>query len=817
MDSKLEKRIYRIDGMSCAACAAGIKKKLLELPAIQDAKVNYANGKGYVVCAENDCSDEQIITLISDLGYRAEKEEESEAVKLTFRIRGMTCAGCAAGIEAKLKNTEGIEEARINYASEKGIIVYRKDQIRISEIKKIISVLGYEASVSEDFTDGEEDDTVRNSFLRMVSAAILAGIVMSLMILKMLGISIPFYHLLTVILGFPVVFIIGWRVHRSSWSSLRNGTANMDVLVSLGSLPPYLIGFTGFFWDVQTFVEMATAIMTFHLIGKFLETKAKGKTSEAIKKLIKLGAKTARIEREGEQIEVAVEELETGDLMIIKPGEKIPIDGVIIEGESSIDESMVTGESMPVFRTTGEEIIGATINKQGFLKVKVTKTGKNTFLSQVIKLVEECQGSKVPIQDFADRVTGYFVPVIIVLTFLTFLSFNIFPGFHRQIIVWGASFLPWVNPSLSNLALAFISATAVLVIACPCALGLGTPTALMVGSGLGAENGILIRNGEAVQTLREIRAVAFDKTGTITIGKPTLTDIIVYDGITEKELLEFTVSLENNSEHPLARAITERGEKEGITLRSTKGTEAISGKGIKGFISGVQVLAGNRRMMDEFEIIYEKAEADMQKLEDEAKTLLLIAIEGKLKGLLAVADSIKEDSFQAIKMLNEMGITTVMLTGDNKQTARAIAEKAGIERTAAEVLPQGKVDEIVRLQEEFGLVAMVGDGINDAPALKQANVGIALGTGTDIAIEAADVTLIRDELMNVVLAIKLSRAIFRKIKENFFWAWIYNLVAVPVAMMGLLHPMIGAAAMSFSSLNVVYNSLRLKRVRLQEF
>jgi len=814
MSNEIKDVRIKIEGMSCASCAATIDNKIGKLPGVKKIAINYATGEGYVSYQIGRIKETEILDQINRLGYRAVPLVEDKDETVNLSIDGMSCASCAATIEKQLKQTDGITDARINYANEKGVISYRRSAIRLSDIQKIISKLGYEADIEDESQADDSENVTGIAYRKMLYSSILAGIVMALMILKMVGLEIPAYHLITSLLGFPVVFILGSSVHRSSLISIKNRTANMDVLVSMGSLPPYIIGLGGFIWNVQTFIEMATAIMTFHLIGKYLETKAKGKTSEAIKKMIELGAKTARIEKNGEQTEVPVQELVTGDVIIIKPGEKIPIDGVIVEGSSSIDESMVTGESMPVYRRIGDEVIGATINKQGYIKARVSKTGKDTFLAQVINLVEQCQGSKVPIQDFADKVTGYFVPIIILLTFLTFLSYNIFPEFHRQIISWGATFLPWVNPNLSNLTLAFITATAVLVIACPCALGLGTPTALMVGSGLGAENGILIRSGEAVQTLRDVKAIAFDKTGTITIGKPEVTDIITYNNLTHRELLLFAASLEDKSEHPLAHAIVEKGQDMKLSLKQVTDVNTVTGKGIRGEIDNIDVMAGNRKLMNDTGIDYKIALGDMDRLESEAKTMLLIVIDGVVAGLIAVADKIKEDSPKAIKKLDEMGITTIMITGDNVKTAEAIAQKAGIKKIAAEILPQGKVTEIIKLQNEYGIVAMVGDGINDAPALKQANVGIALGSGTDVAIEAADVTLIRGELLNVVASIELSKAIFRKIKENFFWAWFYNLVAIPVAMMGLLHPMIGAAAMSFSSLNVVYNSLRLKRISL---
>jgi len=467
---------------------------------------------------------------------------------------------------------------------------------------------------------------------------------------------------------------------------------------------------------------------------------------------------------------------------------------------------------MPVKRVKGDEVIGATINKQGLLKVQVSKVGKDTFLSQVVKMMEECQGSKVPIQEFADRITGYFVPAIIILTIGTFISFNIFPEFHLGIIRWGASFLPWVNPDMTPLTLSFITATAVLVISCPCALGLGTPTALMVGSGMGAENGILIRNGEAIQTFKEVKAIAFDKTGTITKGKPEVTDLVTVDGVSEQDFLYYAATIEHGSEHPLAHAIIEKSKIEKIKLGEVIDFNAVVGMGVVGNIDGVRVLVGNRKLMKENNIPYEAYEEELIRLEEEAKTAMLLAKGNQLLGIVAVADPIKEDSAEAIRALEAMGIKTAMITGDNKRTAAAIGKKVGISHVIAEVLPEGKVEEVVKLQEKYGTVAMVGDGINDAPALKQANVGIAIGTGTDIAIEAADVTLVRGELSGIISAIKLSRAIFKKIKQNYFWAWFYNVLFIPVAMLGLLHPMLGAAAMAISSLNVVYNSLRLKKV-----
>ncbi|NLI58006.1 MAG: copper-translocating P-type ATPase [Clostridium sp.] len=741
--------------------------------------------------------------------------------KVTLKVKGMHCVSCANNIEKTLGKTDGVESANINFAVEKVTIEYDPKKIELKDIEKKVSDIGFQLVLEDenDYKANEEIDEdeieVNKAKRKMLISLAISGIMMTIMMINMFVIPVPGYLPIVVLLGLPVVFGTGWHVHVGSFKALKNKSPNMDVLVSLGSLPPYLIGLLGFFIPIQTFVEMATTIMTFHLLGKYLEVRAKGKASQAIKKLLEMGAKSARIIVDGREIDVPIKDLQIGDIMLVRPGEKIPTDGVVVEGSSLVDESMATGESMPVKREKGHEVIGATINKQGFLKVKVTKIGKDTFLSQVIKMVEECQGSKVPIQEFADRVTGYFVPAIIIITIATFISYNVFSKFHLGIIEWASTFLPWVNPDANPLTLAFITATAVLVISCPCALGLGTPTALMVGSGKGAERGILIRNGEAIQTLKDVKAIAFDKTGTITKGKPEVTDVMALNDANEKDIFYYAATIENASEHPLAYAIVEKANSEKINLGEITNFNAIVGMGVEGYIDGEKVLVGNRKLMNENKISYKDHEKELIRLEEEAKTAMLISRGNKLLGIIAVADPIKEDSKRAIEELESMGIKTAMITGDNKRTADAIGRKVGISHVISEVLPDGKVEEIKNLQKQYDVVAMVGDGINDAPALKQSNVGVAIGTGTDIAIEAADITLVRGELGGVISSIKLSKATFRKIKENYFWAWFYNAVAIPVAVLGLLHPMIGAGAMAISSLNVVYNSLRLKKVNIE--
>ncbi|SET05394.1 Cu+-exporting ATPase [Natronincola peptidivorans] len=815
--NNVEKIGFKIEGMSCSSCSNIVEKKLNSLDGILKASVNIATEKGQVEYDSNKIEVKVILKAVEDAGYKAIVDEEKNIEKVTLKIKGMTCTACSNKVEKALNKMEGILSANVNFAVEKATIEYDPKKVRLIDMQKKVTALGYELDLEEDKDDDVDEDEIKikKTEKTMKISIALSSAIMLLMMIHMFITPIPGYLPIVAALGFPIIFGTGLHVHKASFKALKNKSPNMDVLVTLGSLPPYVIGLMGFFFPIQTFIEMATTIMSFHLIGKYLEVRAKGRASQAIKKLLQMGAKTAKIIVDGEEMEIPVKDLQVGDIMVVRPGEKIPTDGVVVDGNSLVDESMATGESMPVKREKGHEVIGATLNKQGLLKVEVTKIGKDTFLSQVIKMVEECQGSKVPIQEFADRITGYFVPAIIIITIGTFISFNVFSEFHLSIIQWGANYLPWVNPDLTPLTLAFITATAVLVISCPCALGLGTPTALMVGSGIGAEKGILIRNGEAIQTFKEVKAIAFDKTGTITKGKPEVTDLVTVEGVEEEEFLYYAGTIENGSEHPLAHAIVEKAKIQKIKLGEVIDFSAIVGMGVVGRIDGQEIFVGNRKLMKENKIAYEAYEEELIRLEEEAKTAMLLAKGNQLLGIVAVADPIKEDSAQAIAELESMGIKTAMITGDNSRTAAAIGKSVGITHVIAEVLPDGKVEEVVRLQEKYETVAMVGDGINDAPALKQSNVGIAIGTGTDIAIEAADVTLVRGELTGIVSAIKLSRAIFRKIKENYFWAWFYNAVAIPVAMFGLLHPMIGAAAMAISSLNVVYNSLRLKKVNIE--
>ncbi|MCL0060269.1 heavy metal translocating P-type ATPase [Dehalococcoidia bacterium] len=747
-------------------------------------------------------------------------DEIRQRNKITLSITGMTCASCAQTVEKALIKAEGVIEANVNLATEQATIEFDAGITNLSALEKLIEGAGFrvvkkEAEEKEAEKIDEDILKVLRARRRFLSAVIPAAVIMTLMMLHYMVVAIPGYNLIIALLGFPVVFLSGWPTHRASLMAIRHGRANMDVLISLGSVPAYLMGLAVFILPAASFIEMATTIVTFHLLGKYLEVQAKGRASQAIKKLLQLGARTAHVLVDGEEKEIAIGDVKLGDIMIVRPGEKIPTDGLILEGESTIDESMATGESMPVRKKAGDEAIGATINQQGLLKVKATRIGKDTFLSQVIKMVEECQGSKVPMQEFADRVTSYMVPAVLGTALATVVAWLIFPGFFLNIITWAEPFLPWINTELGTVTLALFAGIAVLVISCPCALGLGTPTALMVSSGMGAEHGVLIRHGEAIQTMKEIHTIVFDKTGTITRGKPGVTDILSDREFKEEDILYIAASLEQGSEHPLGQTVVREARERGNGLAEVNDFAAIPGKGVKGMVDGRGVLVGNQKLMSDYRIDFSQFMDRLDRLEDEAKTAILVAIDSKIAGIIAVADTLKEDSIRAIAELKEMGMETAMITGDNRRTAEAIARKVGITRVLAEVLPQDKVAEIRRLQDTVGMVAMVGDGINDAPALTQANVGIAIGTGTDIAIESSDITLIRGDLSSVVTAVKLSRATFRKIRQNYFWAWFYNGLAIPLAAFGLLHAMIGVAAMAMSSVNVITNSLRLRKARIE--
>jgi len=728
----------------------------------------------------------------------------------TLGVKGMTCASCAVTVKKAIEKTPGVINSNVNLATNKATFTFDPTLASVEEIAKNVSKTGY----SLELNIGKETDELVLAKKRLIIAIALVIPGTILMIIDMVNpLAIPHIDLFSVTLAFPLIFVAGFSIIKTAFKALIHGNMNMDLLITIGTLASFATGIIKIAgMNISNFAFIGGMIMFFQLLGKYLEALAKGRASRAVKSLLEWGAKTARIIVDEREVEVDVSSLEIGDVMVIRPGEKIPTDGLIIEGETTIDESMTTGESMPVLKNLNDGVIGGTINQMGSIKVKVTKVGEDTFLSQLIKLVEEAQGSKVPIQEFADRITSYFVPVVLLLSIAVFLLWFFFPDAGRNIITWGAKFIPWINPGLNRVSMAIFASIATLVIACPCALGLATPTALMVSGGLGAKNGILIRNGEAIETMKEVDTIVFDKTGTLTAGKPVVTDIL--DLTENKTGFRLLASLENYSEHPIAKAIVEKAKNEKTELMAVETFTAIPGTGVRGSIEGKNYFAGKPKEVLNENQDSKELEDFVDKLESEGKTVIILKESDKLICAVGVMDTIKDDSKNLIDMIKTFNIKPVMLTGDNKATANFIARKAGIDTIFAEVLPKDKLDIVKKLQQEGHIVAMVGDGVNDAPAIKQANVGIAMGSGSDIAIEAGDIVLIKGNLANVLKAIKLSRATFRKIKQNLFWALFYNIIAIPIASIGFLHPIIAEIAMAFSSINVVTNSIRLNKVNL---
>ncbi|RMG67974.1 MAG: heavy metal translocating P-type ATPase [Calditrichaeota bacterium] len=815
INGQADELILPVKGMTCAACVAHVTRALQQVPGVAQAQVNLATEQARVKLESPAVPLVQLREAVEEAGYEIPVETT------TLAIEGMTCASCVRHVERALKTLPGVLDATVNLATEQAKVSYIPGTVTAQDFKRAVEEAGYslrESESSELAAMDESEQKMREARFRMAVAwAFTIPIVLWMLPEMVLGVMWPsplVYNLGTILLALPVLFWVGRQTYRSGWSALRHGYPNMDSLIMLGTGASLITGPASFFLPVANYAGVAGMIMAFHLTGRYVEETAKGRASQAIRKLLQLGAKTARVLRNDQEVEIPVDEIQVGDVMVVRPGEKIPTDGVVVEGESSVDESMATGESMPVTRRPGDPVIGATVNQDGLLKVKATRVGKDTFLAQVIKLVEACQTSRVPIQAFADRVTAVFVPVVIGIALLTVLLWLVFPATMRSLVSAGA-FLPWVNPSLNIVTLALVSMVAVLVIACPCALGLATPTALMVGSGMGAQHGILIRSGEAIQTLKDVNLIIFDKTGTLTRGKPQVTDVVPLNGCEERKLLQLAASAESGSEHPLARAVVERARTKGVELQQPQDFLAERGKGIQASVNGSTILVGSPRFLSDRNVSLQGAETLLKRLEQEAKTVVAVAENDHLCGLLAIADTLKEDAIPAVRELHRMGVRTAMVTGDNRPTAEAIARKVGIDQVVAEVLPDGKVDAVRQLQEQFGPVAFVGDGINDAPALTQADVGIALGTGTDIAIEASDITLVRGNLSAVVEAVNLSRATFQKIRQNLFWAFFYNVIMIPLAMMGWMHPVLAEIAMATSSITVVSNANLLKRVNIQ--
>lgn len=794
----------QVTGMTCAACANRVEKGLAKLDGVQEANINFALERASVTYNAEELQIEEIEEKIRKLGYDVKKE----AVELN--ISGMTCAACANRIEKGIRKMEGVSAANVNFALETAHVEYGENEVTVEEIIGKVKKLGYEAKRKDEAVKGEEE--APNDAIEKQKKKLILSVILSLPLLwTMVGhfsftswIWTPDFLMnpwVQLALATPVQFYVGKQFYVGAYKALRNKSSNMDVLVVLGTSAAYFyslymtIGTIGNeHHAVSLYYETSAVLITLILLGKFFESLAKGKSSEAIKKLMGLQAKIAAVIRNDEEMSIPLEEVVAGDIVIVKPGEKIPVDGIVVEGTSAIDESMLTGESIPVEKQTGDEVIGATVNKNGSLKVKATKVGKDTALAQIIKVVEDAQGSKAPIQRIADVISGIFVPIVVGIAIITFFVWFII-----------------VDPG--NFAGALEKLIAVLVIACPCALGLATPTSIMAGSGRAAEYGILFKGGEHLEGTQKINTVLVDKTGTVTKGKPELTDVFV-ENIDEEQFLYFVGSAEKNSEHPLAEAIAQGVKNKGISLGNTAEFEAIPGYGIRAVMEEREILIGTRKLMEKHNIQASHAYPFMEELENEGKTAMLVGIDGAYAGTLAVADTIKETSKEAVAKLKEMDIQVVMITGDNERTAQAIAKQVGIEHVRAQVLPEDKANEVKKFQVEGKHVAMVGDGINDAPALAVADIGMAMGTGTDVAMEAADVTLMRGDLRSIADAIFMSKKTMRNIKQNLFWALIYNTLGIPIAAAGFLAPWLAGAAMAFSSVSVVLNALRLQRVKL---
>ena len=820
-------------GMTCANCVASVERNAKKVTGVTDAVVNFASEKVTVSYDPAQIDSKQVtadlITRVQRAGY------EIPTATLELPLLGMTCANCANTIQRRLNKVEGVLEATVNYASEKAAVQYAPGVVTRAEMVAAVRKAGYdvvEASGEEDAEDAEaaaREAEIRHQWMRFI-----VGIVFSLPLFlfsmsRDFGLVGHWAHAtwvnwLFLLLATPVQFYVGWDYYVGAYKSLRNGSANMDVLVAMGSSVAYVysiavllaktFGNSNALGD-HVYFETSAVIITLIVLGKLLEARAKGRTSEAIKKLIGLQAKTARVVRNDVEVDIPIAEVNRGDIVVVRPGEKVPVDGVVINGRSTLDESMITGESLPVAKQVGDPVIGATLNKQGLIQFEATKVGKETALAQIIKLVEQAQGSKAPIQRIVDQVSAYFVPAVIGLAVLVF-------------IIWlasGAGFVP-----------ALLRLIAVLVIACPCAMGLATPTSIMVGVGKGAEQGILFKNSAALEQVQKLTAVVLDKTGTITKGEPTVTDVVISNQysvnskpITDYSptdyLLQLAASAERGSEHPLGEAIVRSAQEKGLTLATPAAFEAVAGHGIAAEVNGHAILLGNLRLMEQRQVALNGLAPKAEALQAEAKTAMWLAVDGQASAIIGVADTIKEGSREAVAALHKQGLTVVMMTGDNKATAEAIASEVGIDRVFAEVLPGDKANYVKQLQGEGFTVAMVGDGINDAPALAQANVGMAIGTGTDVAMETADITLMRGDLRSVPQAIRLSKATMRNIWQNLGWAFGYNTALIPIAagilapfawapeFLRQLHPILAAGAMAFSSISVVSNALRLRRFR----
>ena len=804
---------FKIEGMSCSACANRVERVVKKMNGVEEASVNFATETLLVKFDDAKIDAPKIEEAIVKAGYSVRKDMRD----YTFKVEGMSCSACANRVERITKKIDGVESANVNFATEKLTVRVDAEKVRYSDIKLAVDKAGFKLIKEEDQIKevSKKKDESKILLNRFIFSLIFTVPLLIISMGHMVGMPLPSiidpmknplnFALVQLVLTIPVM-VAGYKFYKIGYKNLFKLSPNMDSLIAIGTSAAVAYGLFAIYkilngethYAMHLYFESAVVILTLITLGKYLEAVSKGKTSEAIKKLMGLAPKTATIIKNGKEVSIPIEEVIVGDIILVKPGEKLPIDGEIIEGSTSIDESMLTGESIPVEKNIGSTVIGASINKAGFIKYKATKVGKDTALAQIVKLVEEAQGTKAPIAKMADIIAAYFVPTVMALAIIAAVG--------------------WLIAGESNV-FALTIFISVLVIACPCALGLATPTAIMVGTGKGAENGVLIKGGEALETTYKIDTIVFDKTGTITEGKPKVTDIIC-NGIKEEEVLVLAASAEKGSEHPLGEAIVREAEDRSLEFKSLEHFKAVPGHGIEVTIEGKDILLGNKKLMIENNINIESLHVESDRLATEGKTPMYIAINNKLSGIIAVADTVKENSKAAIEELKKMNVNVAMITGDNKKTAEAIAKSVGIDIVLAEVLPEDKANEVKKLQGQNRKVAMVGDGINDAPALVQADVGIAIGSGTDVAIESADIVLMKSDLKDVVTAIRLSKATIKNIKENLFWAFGYNVLGIPVAM-GVLHifggpllnPMIAAAAMSFSSVSVLLNALRLKRFK----